>query len=94
VFEQTDLVRRALERAEVLGEECLGNVGSVFFRIAVSGVRTSQAGQPSPQDIALRDSCREVISKVPAGGTAHRLYTAVLRTAKEDIAIAIQEDDE
>jgi hypothetical protein len=92
VFEQLGLVSSALDRAETFGDDCLNTVAGVFYKIAYSGTRSGTSGQPFPQDIALRDRCREVLPRLTAGCAAFRLFRDVLRTAERDIDAAAQEE--
>lgn len=77
-----------------LGKECLGTVGSVFFAIEAYGVRSGASVQPFAQDIALRDRCREMLSRLPGGGAASQLFRELLGNAERDIQEAIREDEE
>jgi hypothetical protein len=94
VFDQVDLVGRALDRADAFGDECLRAVGGVFYKIATSGMRSGTPGQPFPQDLALRDRCQEVLPRLPAGGAAYHLFRDVLRWAGRDIQAAIREEED
>jgi hypothetical protein len=94
VFDQLELVGRALDRAEAFGEECLRAVGGVFYKVATSGMRSGTSGQPFPQDLALRDRCQEVLPRLPAGGPAYCLIRDVLRRAERDIQAAVRDEEE
>ena len=69
VFDQLELVVRALDRAEAFGNECLRKVAGVFYKIAMSGIRSGTPGQPFPQDIALREQCQKLLPQLPADRT-------------------------
>jgi hypothetical protein len=94
VFDQLELVSRALDRAEALGGGCCRRVGFAFYRIAMSGMRSRTTGEPYPQDIALRDRCQAVLPTLAAGSPIHGLVRDVLERAERNIREATQEDDE
>jgi hypothetical protein len=94
IFHQLDLVSRALERAEAFGEECLGAVEGCFYRIATSGTRSGTPGRPYPQAIVLRDRCLEVLSGLPVGRAAYRLFRGILQRAEWNIQAAVRDEEE
>ena len=94
VFDQLELVVRALDRAEAFGNECLRKVAGVFYKIAMSGIRSGTPGQPFPQDIALREQCQKLLPQLPADRAAYRLFRDVLREAERDIQAAAQDEEE
>lgn len=93
-FDELELVVRALDRAEALGEDYSRQMAAAFFRIAMSGMRSGTSGEPYPQDIALRDRCQAVLPTLAVGLPVHRLVLEILRRAEQNIREATQEEDD
>jgi hypothetical protein len=89
-----ELVSRALDRAETLGDDCSGAVKNAFYSIAATGVKLTTMGEPCLEDIALRDRCRDVLPQLPVGGAAYHLLREVLNWAEQIFYIPVEEDEE
>jgi hypothetical protein len=89
-LEQIDVV---LERASTFGKDCLDNIEYRLLSLMTSGVRHGIPGQPFPEDIALRDRCREVIGKLRRGSRVSGLVEMALKSAESGIHRASEDYD-
>lgn len=92
LFEQSEFVKFALERAGAINDECLNRVRSALMRIAHHLERQGPAGQPFPQDIAQRDRADETLQRLTPGTEAHRFYESVRRGALDRIRAEEESD--
>jgi hypothetical protein len=88
-FEHSEMILRILERGAEFGEECAVGVEDALVRITLSGVRHWIPGEPSAEDIEVRDRCRESLAQAPVGSNGAQLYKRILRAIEANIQESI-----
>ena len=94
VFERQSLVTMALDRAAGFGSECHRRANARFVSLASSGMRSGPAGEPYPQDIALRNRCDELLRALSPDDRRHRLFTDIRQQAQSAIKRELAELEE
>lgn len=84
------LVERTLDHAESLGPECLSRVRRALWIIEFSRSRHGPSGQPFPQDVALRDRCRDILTKLDHTSLAAALIRDFMADAEANMKRAIE----
>lgn len=82
-----------VERAADFGDDCLRSVSSMLYSIVVYGSKFGSPGEPFPQDIQIRDRCREILSQCRAGSASHRFFSDVLAGAERNIRAAVSDEE-
>lgn len=94
VFDQREFVVDLLDRASLVGEDCVEQLISALWSAAAAGVRRGTAGSPFPQDLNRRDLSDKVLAHVSQVSPAWRLYYTLKLDAQLDIRRKQQMDDE
>ena len=85
VFKHVDFVVNLLERAHTADAGCYQRVTGRLVGCAMFGTRSGTAGQPMPQDMAIREQATAVASQLDAGSPANRFYVALAESAETSI---------
>ena len=85
VFNHVDFVANLLERALTADYSCYQRVTGRLVGCAMSGTRSGTAGQPMPQDVAIRDQATAVASQLDAGSPAKKFYALLAESAERSI---------
>ena len=94
VFEHVDFVANLLERAHMASAGCYRRVAGRLAGCAMFGTRSGTAGQPMPQDVAIRDQATAVASQLDAGSPAARFYASLAESAEKSIRDDMLRDEE
>ena len=94
VFKQVGFIANLLERAHAASSDCYLSVDSSLTSSALSGTRMGTAGQPMPQDVAIRDQASEVMSQFDAGSPPYRFYASLAKSAEASIKEKLLRDEE
>ncbi len=94
VFKHVDFVENLLEHALTADSGCYRRVTGRLVGCAMSGTRSGTAGQPMPQDVAIRDQATAVASQLDAGSPANRFYAALAESAETSITNDRLRDEE
>ena len=94
VFTQKDLVLCLLTRAQRVSPKVFKDVGSALYRAAVGGMRQGTAGEPFPRDVAAKEECEKILSKLSKFSPAYELYNELLKQTQAEIDRAYREREE
>ena len=94
VFKHIDFVANLLERAHTVNAGCYRNVTGRLMGCAMSGTRSGTAGEPMPQDVAIRDEATAVARQLDAGSPANRFYASLAESAEKSIRDDLLRDEE
>ena len=94
VFKHVDFVANMLERALAADAGCYQRVTGRLVGCAMFGTRSGTAGQPMPQDVAIREQATAVASQLDAGSAAHRFYISLAESAEKSIRDDMLRDEE
>jgi len=94
VFSHSDFVSDLLEKANKISSECYNDVASNLSSSATSGTRLRTPGQPSTQDIKLRNQSKELSQKFPIGSPVQQFYFSLLRHAEFSIRDSLARDED
>ena len=94
VFKRVAFVVNLLERAQTANAACYRSVTGRLVGCAMSGTRSGTAGQPMPQDLAIRDQATAVASQLDAGSPANRFYASLAESAEKSIRDDLLRDEE
>ena len=94
VFKHVEFISNLLERAHATSSGCYRSVTSSLACSALSGSRSGTPGQPTPQDVAIKDQALEVATQFDAGSPTYRFYTFVAESAKASIENQLLRDEE
>ena len=94
VFENVEFVSNLLERAHLARDETSTIVGSYLTGSAISGTRAGTAGEPLPQDVALRDKALAVAGQFALGSPQNRFYDSLAKGAEATIRDQMLRDEE
>jgi hypothetical protein len=86
IFVHRPFIVRFLERCRAVSPELVKTGIGDLFGSAISGVRSSLPGQPSPADIQQRDRAKEALAQISRLSPAYELYEQVRKSAEADIA--------
>ena len=89
VFEQRAFVVRFLERAKQFGKGVVDEAISAVFRSAISGVRSGNLGEPTPEDLATKQVAEKALGELPRFSPAFALYESIARHAVWSIDMSI-----
>lgn len=93
-FTNLGYIEHLLDQSANVSDECYKSVCSYLYSSVNSGVRTSSIGQPSPQDVAVRDQSRAVAATLMVGSPAHKFYEELAKDAEASITRGLLEDEE
>jgi len=85
VESQVDFVDGLLRAAHQAGSECCRRVVSELHASAISFTRQSKVGEPSPQDVGMRDECLAIAKRFPAGSPSRHFYEDLAKHAQSSI---------
>ena len=94
VFKHVEFVANLLERAQTASADCYRSVTGRLVGCAMFGTRSGTAGQPMPQDVAIRDQATAVASQLDAGSPANRFYASLAESAEKSIRDDLLRDEE
>ena len=94
VFKHVEFVANLLERAHTVSAGCYRSVTGRLMGCAMSGTRSGTAGQPMPQDVAIRDQATAVANQLDAGSPANRFYASLAESAEKSIRDDLLRDEE
>ena len=94
VFKHVDFVVNLLERSLEANAGCYRSVTGRLVGCAMFGTRSGTAGQPMPQDVAIRDQATAVASQLDAGSPANRFYASLAESAEKSIGDDLLRDEE
>ena len=93
VFEQRAFVVRFLERAKQFGKGMLDEAISGVFRSAISGIRSGNLGEPTPQDLATKQGAEKALAELPRFSPAFALYESIAKHAVWSINMSIRDSE-
>ena len=85
VFDHQPFVIRFLARAQFYGNERLDGAINALVESAVSGVRTGVLGNPSPQDLALKEDATNILKITQRFSPSYQLYDRLRKYAEQCI---------
>ena len=94
LFKHVDFVENLLDRAHTASADCLSKCHWQLVGCAMFGTRSGTAGQPMPQDVAIRDQARAVASQLDAGSPVNRFYASLAESAEKSIRNDLLRDEE
>ena len=94
VFKHIEFVSNLLERAHSASDDTYRIVGRSLARSALFETRSGTAGEPMPQDVAMRDEASAVAHTFDAGSPAHRFYALLAESAETSIRNQMMRDEE
>ena len=94
VFKHVEFVANLLERAHTANAGCYRSVTGRLVGCAMFGTRSGTAGQPMPQDVAIRDQATTLASQLDAGSPANRFYASLAESAEKSIRDDLLRDEE
>lgn len=94
VFREAAFVNRLLEKARQAGTKTYSIAEGALYGSAISGVKSGTAGEPFPEDIALRDQAEAALSGIPRFAPSRPLYEGLKQHATSAIARALKEAEE
>ena len=94
VFKHVDFVENLLERALTADSGCYRRVTGRLVGCAMSGTRSGTAGQPMPQDVAIRDQASLAADRLDPGSPSHRFYALLAESAERSIRDDLLRDEE
>jgi len=94
LFARYEFIGELIYEAANISSDCLKNVKSSLFGIAVSGGSTRSHGQPSQKNIQLRDKGEEIAKKFQPGHPAEQFYKEVSEYGSVQIKEELERDQE
>ena len=94
LFENDDFTFHLLEQAYSVGSECFDEVQRHLASTVLYGEKNGPAGQPFPQDIALRDRSRATLERLSGSSPLRGFYEMLVRQAESNIAYSYKRDEE
>jgi hypothetical protein len=85
MLEETPFIRRALNQAEVIGEDAVKTISSALWSATCTGGRGGIVGEPFKEDLDLKAHSEEVLKGLSKLDPAYSLYSGLLRHANENI---------
>lgn len=93
VLEQRAFVFRFLERAKQFGKGVLDKATSELFRSAISGVRSANVGEPTPEDLATKQGAEYALTQLTRFSPAFALYESIAKHAVWSIDRSIRDGE-
>jgi hypothetical protein len=93
VFAQRAFVVRFLERAKQFGKGVLDEAMGGLFRSAISGVRSGNLGEPTPEDLAAKQGSAKALADLPRFSPAFPLYESIAKHTDWSIDISIRDGE-
>lgn len=94
VFREAAFVWRLLEKARQAGAKTYNIAEGALYGSAISGVKSGTAGQPFPEDIALRDQAEASLGGLSRFAPSRPLYEALKAHASSEIGRALKAEEE
>ena len=94
LFKHVDFVANLLERAHTADAGCYQRVTGRLMSCAMFETRSGTAGQPMPQDVAIRDQASSVADGYAPGSPPHRFYVLLAESAEKSIRDDLLRDEE
>lgn len=94
VWQHPEFVASVLDRAQQFGDSCYQHVSASLHTAAIQGVHTRTPGQPSSDDIEVRDRAQQLMSALTPGSPAYRFYKALHGHATANIQRDTIDDDD
>jgi transcriptional regulator with XRE-family HTH domain len=93
VFEHRAFVIRFVERAKQFGKGVLDEATSELLRSAISGVRSGNLGEPTPEDLAAKEGSAKAVADLPRFSPAFALYESIAKHTDWRIDISIRDGE-
>jgi hypothetical protein len=93
VLEQRAFVFRFLERAKQFGKGALDEAISELFRSAISGVRSGNVGEPTPEDLLTKQGAEDALAQLPRFSPAFALYESIAKHAVWSIDRSVRDGE-
>jgi hypothetical protein len=94
VFDQAPFAIALIEQAQRFGAKLKAGVVSELYCSATSGVKHCSAGQPFPEDIALRERSVTMLETLSRFSPAYELYDHLRQHAEHEITRAIHDRED
>ncbi len=94
IFIQQDFISNILDHSFYIGDECYHYIENKLLNIATNRVFHRVRGEPSPEDIDLRDKASEALKHFNAGSPAYDYYYSVRKRAESSIINNCKIDEE
>jgi len=94
LFENYNFVGKVILSAKKISDECLRNVQSDLFSIAISGEWSRGFGVPSDKGLRLKKMGKEISEKLDSQHPAHEFYLKISRDGEARIQEEFQRDEE
>lgn len=85
VFTEHAFIAGLLEAAAQKGADCLEAVEGSLFGVAIGGVRSGGAGQPSPRLVQDKKSAEELVKLYQTNPAAQKFYETLVKYAKDSM---------
>jgi len=85
ILSNEDFIVNLLEHAYAAGHECFQAITSIIEKIAFHETRMGIAGQPFPQDVALRDKAAAIRERYSIGSPPYQFYDRLTKLAESEI---------
>ena len=83
-----------LRKSHVVSNECHQRIRSSLFSSAISGARSGIAGQPMPEDLALKSKASEVVAQLMVGSPERNFYESLVQYATSQIDDLLAKNEE
>ena len=88
---QAEFLSNLLEKADITGDQCFEIVyDTLSIAIRTTGVRGGTIGEPSKDDVILRDQSLAIASQFLIGSPAHKFYSSLAKYAESNIKRQIE----
>ncbi|MGF2037349.1 MAG: caspase family protein [Nostoc sp. CmiVER01] len=94
VFQHIEFVRKLIEQAYTLGDECYRTVKGNLLKTAISGDRSRAIGLPAPADITLEEKASTVAAQFIFGSATYKFYNYLSKYARTNIQDDLAYDEE
>ena len=94
ILSEKELVIAALEKAAAFGPEALEDMTGGLYRAAISGGRSGIVGQPTDEDLRMKDVASQVLDELPRFSPARKLYSLLKKDAERNIQSSIRHAEE
>ena len=93
VFDQQAFVVRFLERAKQFGKGVVDAAIGDLLRSAISGVRSGNVGEPTPEDLATKQGSAKALAELPRFSPAFALYESIAKHADWSIDMSLRDGE-
>lgn len=85
VFNHPEFVEKILIASKRAGGDCQRSVGGSLFGNVVSRTKGGTIGQPTPEDIKMKNESKKLMEKYSPGHVAHDFYKNLLEYTEKEI---------